>query len=586
MLNELSETGPTLFSQMLGSDLQKFPSFPKTLSDQIDGFRRPEGNPTGRETICQELIALGAPERDGTEPSWTALGRLIQETTFAHIERKANLISEQWCIDASDYAKEVQPSVAEHPFKFMIDVYGLKHSADMETLKRTLNEPTLVSMETTMREMPNYWLETQILSCGPESARNCWGWICSNSDFNSFDIEGLENFSQGQENSSWGNSQLSHLRKVSPESPILIASDIRGHWDAAKAVKWEQDHGDYPAVAKALGQKYAALNQWADAERCIRRYLNVSPDYDGYEILAKIYKDQDLTDLWLATLKEYLAHGKDYGLQYSNAQEEIANYYMDKRDYKSALPYADTAAQTASCAGLQCAAAAHTGLEDWATAEQLIVENMNHYSTSPYDWYSWCNHTGHGDLVGATKAMSDYFTNKGDNIGDEDLIQLGCLEMSQEKNAEALATFQKRLKLFPGPISALHIAILYDELHNAASRDAALDQIQAMPEHDTSLGRFAVVLRNAGKSGPDAPPDPGALAAILKNSSDIERIEICALASQYLDDRGQVAEATRYLKLCIGAEGYCVDRLLVDSKLRQRGLNPWALEQAATLPSN
>jgi hypothetical protein len=311
MLNELSETGPTVFSQTLGTELQKVPSFPKQLSDQIDGFRRPEGNPTGRETICQELIEMGVPERDAVEPSWTALGRLIQETTFAHIERKANLIADQWCVDASDYVRAVQPLVAEHPFKFVMDVYGLQHAANSnpETLKHTLSEPLSAQMESTLRQMPVYWLETQIQADGPKSAEYYWGWIAKNCDDNSFDTEDLANQWRGQEDTPWDSDALAHLRQASPESPILITTDIRGRWNLVKAAKWEAEHGDYPSVALALGQKYADLHRWHDAERCLRKYIAVSPDQSGYECLADVYKSQQMDDRWLATLKEYLARG-------------------------------------------------------------------------------------------------------------------------------------------------------------------------------------------------------------------------------------------------------------------------------------
>jgi tetratricopeptide (TPR) repeat protein len=586
MLNELSETGPRIFSQTLGSALQKLPSFPKRLSDQIEGFRRPEGNPAGRETICQELIEIGAPDRDATEPSWSALGRLIQETTFAHVERKARLISEQWCVDASDYVNEVQPLIAEHPFKFVVDVYGLRHSpnVDPQTVKRRLSEPTSVLMESTYRQMPVYFLEMQIQSGGPDTSRDYWGWISANADFNSFDIEDLANIAKGQENTPWDTNELDHLRRVSPDSPVLVAAEIRGQWDAAKAVKWEADHGDYPSVASALGLKYAELHRWSDAERCLRKYIAVAPDMEGYENLANIYKSQHMDQKWLATLNEFISSGQAFGLEVAQVQFQIADYYMDRRDYKSALPYADAAAGTASEWGLLCAADAHTGVGDWTTAEQLIVDAMNHYSRSPYNWYSWCNRTGHGDLAGAAKAMLDYFSNKGRNLGIDELLQLGCVQMNEKKNAEALATFQRRLKQTPGPRSALYIAIIDDELHDAAARDAMLDQVQSMPERGAPLGRLAAVLRDAVKAGPNAAPDAGAIQAIYKNAEDADRVAICGLTSQYLDDRGQAAQATAYLKQSVAVKGDYIDRLLVDSKLRERGLNPWALEQAAQVP--
>lgn len=114
--------------------------------------------------------------------------------------------------------------------------------------------------------------------------------------------------------------------------------------------------------------------------------------------VAKVYQAQKEDEKWLATLNEYLSKGQDYGLQDSLVQEEIANYYMDKGDFKSAVPYADAASATASAGGMFCSANAHTGIGDFATAEQLYKDEIDHYSDTPWRWYRWCadGAWGHG----------------------------------------------------------------------------------------------------------------------------------------------------------------------------------------------
>ncbi len=581
MLNELSETGPKIFSQELGSELQKLPSFPKALSDQIDGFRRPQGNPNGRETICEELIQTGAPDRDATEPSWAALGRLIQETTFAHVWRRANLICVQWGVDASDYVNEVQPLIADHPFKYVVDTYGLRHSADLATVRNALSPPPSAKMNTTLRQVPVGWLEMDVQSNGPTSAQNYWDWIFKNSDSNSFDIEELLAPTVMHGKHAPAEEGLTGLRRVSPESPFLIAADIYSHWDAAKAVNWEAEHGDYPMIALLLGKKYAGLQRWMDAERCFRRYIAVSPDYEGYEDLAKVYKSQQMNDQWLAMLKDYLVHGQDYGLQYSVVQEEIAKYYMIKRDFKSAAPYADAAAATGSGLGLLTAADAHTGLGDWATAEQLIVEEKNHYSASPIGWYCWCSRTGHGDIGSARSALLSYYVTKRDPLDRDDLLNLACVELAQNDMASALATFKRRMGSFPGANSALHIAILDDELHDIAARDAELDLIQTLPGKDGPLGRFGAMLRDAFKNGAASAPDGASIEKLVKDIPESEAMTIFSLMGLYLNNHNQTAEAVGYFKRCAQAKNYYNDRIWTDPLLRQNGVDPWALEQAA-----
>jgi tetratricopeptide (TPR) repeat protein len=582
MLNDLTERGPAVFSDLLPARLQSLPLFPKQLSDQIDGFRRPGGNPNGRQTICQELIDQGTPDKDSTEPSWAALGRLVQETTFAHIERQADLISRQWGVDASDYVNQVQPLIAGHPFKFVIDVYGIAHSSDAATLKRTLDESQPAAMASTLQQIHVYYLETWIQAHGPDSAKFYWGCINANFDCNSFDLEDQLNSSQGGENTDWGQRTLERLKQVSPESPVLVAANVRGHWSDADAVKWEADHGDYPCVALALGSKYTQRKRWADAERNLRRYISVSPDKVGYEDLAKIYEIQHKDDLWLATLNEYLNHGQDFGLQYAQVQSQIANYFMGKRDYKSAIPYADAAAQTASGWGLCCAAHAHTGIGDWATAEQLLIDDMNHYSSSPYLWYSWCVATGHGDLAAAKKAMGDYFTNKAKTLNGDDLYQLGLYQIAQGKYREALGTFQREMSIAPAAMAALYIAVIDDRLHDPGGSGAALDQCRNMLSPGEPYARLATLLGKA----PSAIPDVAAIDAIARDASDEGRIKICAISALFFDNRGRNAEATQCLKAGAAISVDCSDDIgLIDSMLQQRGINPMTLEQTATRPT-
>jgi tetratricopeptide (TPR) repeat protein len=588
MLNELVHTGPDVFSKTLGLKLQKMPSLPQSLVDQINHLKQPGGNPDGRGRIklCRELIAEGAPEKDNVEPSWAALGRLIQETTFAHFQRMDNLVSEQWGVDASEDVKAAEPFVMDHPFKFVIETYGFRHSADMATLKRTLNEPEAVAGEMTLRQIPIYWLERQIETTGPDSDQNLWQWMLANSDYNSFDIEAILLYNEGRENDPWVIDQLNHLRRVCPDSPALIAADIRGHWDPEKAATWEAEHGDYPTVAMALGKKYTELHRWADAARCLRKYIAVSPDRYGYEALANVYKTQKNDDLWMATLNEFIAHGQAYGLEDANVQVEIAHYYMNKRDFKSAIPYADAASGTASAWGLTCAAEAHSGIGDWTTAEQLIMDEKEHYSESPFTWYAWCSRTGHGDFAAAQQAWLSYFSQKGDTLDSEDSIRYGCLQMSRQKNAEALTIFKRRMKLWPGPNSALHIAILDDELHDLAGRDAMLNRIQTLPERNTPSGRFGEILRDAIKSNSTVALNAAALDPILNSATEDDRICICALTGRFLQDRGHTAQAVEYFKRCVDGKEYSADRPWVDYELRQNGQDPWALEQAAIGPDS
>ncbi len=117
LLNTLTEQGPKIFSQSLGSQLGDLPGMPSEIGQMIQSLRQTEGNPQGRETVSQALIDQGTVEKDEGEPSWSALGPLIQETTFAQTRRRAEWLTVHIGVDSADYAAEVRPLVADHPYK-------------------------------------------------------------------------------------------------------------------------------------------------------------------------------------------------------------------------------------------------------------------------------------------------------------------------------------------------------------------------------------------------------------------------------------------------------------------------------------
>jgi hypothetical protein len=265
-------------------------------------------------------------------------------------------------------------------------------------------------------------------------------------------------------------------------------------------------------------------------------------------------------------------------LQFSQVQEEIANYYMGKKDFKSALPYADAAAETASAAGMFCAADAHTGLGEWGTAEQLLKDEIDHYSDTPFRWYRWCSRTGHGDLAGARRAFQDYIANKGARADSDDLMDLACSQLGSGDKPSALATFQRRLSQKAGPLSGIYIAMIDGELHDTAGRDAMLAQIPKLPDYEQPIGKSVAILLKTMETKPADLPDLAAIEAIAKSTDGRAQVAIFALTGRYLMDHGHSAEATGYFKRCVTADGYYSERLWVDPELRREGVDPWLID--------
>ena len=89
-----------------------------------------------------------------------------------------------------------------------------------------------------------------------------------------------------------------------------------------------------------------------------------------------MYKKQNKMEQWQETLEECLNH-PDYGLSHASVCIDLANYFMERRQWEKALPYAESGAQSYSGWGLLTAAACHEAMHHWKEAESLYQAVAN-----------------------------------------------------------------------------------------------------------------------------------------------------------------------------------------------------------------
>jgi len=583
LLNALAELGPQVFGATLVEKLEKMPGMPQAVSQQIGAIRAGGVETAALDAVCQSLIDQGTPANDSTELSWVALGREIQETSFALIRRKADLIALKWGVDASDYVASVQPLISDHRFKGIIDAYGVWHEPSRDG---KVDAMTRVRWEDlTLSELPAYQLENTLQSRGPGSANRMLNSFYLDMDTSSFDSEAWLALYKGGLKGDFLDKLIGDLKSASPESPWIACSEILNHWDPAKAKAWEQSQGGYPSIQLALGKKYTELGQWDDAVRCMRRYLRVSPDFGGYQSLAHVYKAQGRDDLWLGTLKEFLTKTDAIGLEHAQVQVEVADYYVAHRQYKEALPFADAAAGTGAAWGLQCAARAHTAAGQFDQAEELLIEDVQHYGNSPYPVVQWCLQTRHGHREAAVKAFSQYIASRGGNLSQEDALQLALVDESEGKIGDAIAALNERFRKAHGPLSMYHVVIFADEAGDAKALSAAVEQLSNLSQGDATKLQFGAELVKAYQK-PNSTLDLKAVDALIqKSNKEAEKIEFRIITARYLLKHGQSDAAVGYLKQCYSSfHGYCADNLLLYETSWKLGLDPQVLAEQPSQP--
>jgi tetratricopeptide (TPR) repeat protein len=586
LLNELNEEEPRIFSQTLGDELEDAPGLPVQMAHVIDAARDPERNPQGREMVCRALIKEGTAAKDSGEPSWDTLGRLIQETTFAQIRRNAEFIAVHQGGDALDFAMSSRPLIPDHPYRAVVEAYGVQDNRHSKSVDDALKNMSIDDLG--IIAFPLHRLLQSAELAGSDGAQKISTAIHRNADPTSFDLEKLILSYREKTNNTFIKHIATRLRRTSSASPLLVALSIRDDWDNSKpdAPGWEASLSDQPTVMLALGKKYVALKQWSDAERCLRKYIALSPDRAGYEQLADVFLSQNQEDLWLKTLQEYIDTAPDFDLNHAAVQVEIANHFMDKLDYYKAIPYADAAATTGAEWAINCSARAHDGIGDRDTARKLRGEANLAYSRGPISLYEACIRDGQGDRAGTAAASRADFAARDRTLVPEELLRWATLEMLEKNDALAIKLWQRRMDALPGPHSALHIAILADAAHDNVARDAALKQIPVLPNQTSPLFQFAAILRTTIAAGPDALPDAAAIDHVMMNADPQQQITVCYLTARFLETRGYKDQATPYLRrCCIGQTASHGDVLLAYDALRARGIDPTEVEKAATQPS-
>lgn len=145
---------------------------------------------------------------------------------------------------------------------------------------------------------------------------------------------------------------IARLLRAAPESPHARALLVVHDWPtvAGEAAVWEKRFAARADVLAALGRKYHETMRHDDAERALLAAAKLSADNTTYQRLATIYtevrKDEAKA---LAVMKERLTR-PDYGLECSRMRIRIAAIYARNKDLRTALSYAERAAEDSGAA--------------------------------------------------------------------------------------------------------------------------------------------------------------------------------------------------------------------------------------------
>ncbi len=557
---------PMELGERVKDRLRQFADLPASVNEElrrprvlgtVDAFPDPAwAGGAMRASLVGSLASAGTIGRDTREPSWELVGRLLEDVTLVHVFRRLEFFHDGLGLPAESYRDQLPTAFAAvggHPYLPLVKTAVLSPQRDVKQIASLLESSKAVDIDLSL-----FPLQQRVGFAGsePSSIRTIW-WnqICRHVDHTAEDLERMSNYANL--------SEYAHLLlDVSPHSPQAIGLLVLHDHDFArdKMKDWETDRPNQAVVMKALGLRYNQLGQFSDAERCLRRYVELSPDQWGFAQLADAYRKQKQTDKWQETLEESLKH-EDFALSHANTQVKLARHFMGQKNFDKALPYANAAAQSGAGWAMVCAAECHEGLENWDLAEEMMQATAQRYADSRLDWFFWCCRTGHGHIDDARRLAMQTAPQLSLSPNYEDWDHLGIYHLLCGKSELARKTFAKAFEKSGHPYSALHAALLEDEAHNSEARDKLLvtavdrgEKLQGSGNPPTNFIEFTKWLNNAYHQPVDAQPNVEALDEIFKAANIYDQANLGYYAGRYCHDHGRDDLARVYLEKSVATK--------------------------------
>jgi tetratricopeptide (TPR) repeat protein len=446
-----------------------------------------------------KVLDQAGKDGDRGEPSLSTVATLASNLHFVHA--MALLQTEQFSlgIDASDSRKRFERLLPDHPARRFLDVY------QRDTLKGQHAyieaAPALIKLPVTETSWQFiHWLQ----------------WLrADNVHWKLEDLIRAERDDVVPDLAAKLNDQLSEgelggalivLRKLSPECPGAIVATIKHDWRNAepKAKAW-MDQSSSPLVVRALGERYEKMSEENSddrtaAEQCWKKLVAVEPSADNYRRLADHYKKFDNDDQWKQALLKLLEL-PDLGLETAQAHKELADWYMDRLDWKRAKPHAMAAAESYSAWGLACGSQCMEGLGEWDRAATLIEADSRRYQSDWISWYLFCRRTGRGDIAAAKQYCEAAIAKMTDHERkySESPSIYAQLEGDLPRAVESCRTLAETKD--PNGFWAIQTMLLLDQLERYDDRDAFIRTLnEKSPPFAQLFSQYLIRLSN--DSGP------------------------------------------------------------------------------------
>ncbi|MDR3635461.1 MAG: hypothetical protein P4L84_16775 [Isosphaeraceae bacterium] len=578
-LHAATQAGPLILEKVVPAKLVAIEGIPAEVRAVIT---RSGGEPA----LVAALRKAGDPRSDAGEPSWGVFGHLIAETRFVHVWRRLSFMRFSWGVPVDEYWNESRLLVSGHPFRPYLESLTLDPAQADEVIgefARTIDLSHVESKEEpAVAEVSNH-VEQFRRRMAPQS------FAAGHADQVVYDAT---RFLFSLAGAPW---QAKAVLQISPFSPYARASLIERDWEAVKerADAWKKDaSGDSPTMLAAFAKRDMMAGRIDDAQKALRRYVALLPEFWAYQMLAQNEKDRGNVDGWRQTLEEFIEKGADSGLDAARARVDIADYLKSIQRWDEALPYAEAAAETWAAWAMECAASCNEGLADYGRVEFWSRNMSERYANMYMTWFLCCKRTHRGDVAAATDLAVRYIKQSAGRLSETEISLATLLFDLANEPAEGVAILRAvptpaPLQGTPGErfsrwLELLFLAHFADASGEKKLRDETWVRLEKLddPAVTTTLG----LLRRTLKAEPRKEFDRQAFDAVLKSTDPLHRCFLAYFVACFLARHGQLVEAVDYWdRSSIQEEGGNTFLPMLASNALVTSLNPRKLDDPKLL---
>lgn len=450
--------------------------------------------------VAEALIEAGKNDADRDELSWAVLGGLTRETAFAQLWRRLHFMRFQWSVPIDGLLPAVVDLLKNHRYVAFLECYGLDGEELVDAANRFADVLDVSEISHRQRRainaaMMRTWMQVRLNQHLATSSA-----AIAHDDDTYADLASRV----GGVVHGWQAGVARRLWQVSPHGAAGPAALVK--YDAKTAAKhldeWEKEHAAHATVLAALVDHYLKSKEQANAERCLHAYVAISPDGWAYRALAEQYKQANNIDEWLKALDGFLEQ-EEFGLEHAQTRVEIANFFMGRKEFEKAKPYAEAAAESWAEWAMLCAVRCYVGLLDEEQEGIWRERLLERYPSQSYaeNYFYWCRRTGQGDADAALEILDSYLAAQ---PGDNSVSGRAFIHLTAGRRREALKAFQAEAKqegIEPksAQFNLCYATMLALELSETEAANAALETIALTPSNFAKVMRLYETCRAAGE---------------------------------------------------------------------------------------